>query len=181
MSKTPENGIKLVAVGDGAVGKTSLLQVLKGDEFPERYVPTIFENYTQEVEYNNKKYSLHIWDTPGQDEFDRLRPLSYQDAKCILLCFELGNRASFKNIEDRWSKEVEYYCKDAKIILIGTKLDLRSSSSDSVSDAEAEKFAKDKKFVAYIPTSAKTGQNVSTVFPKVIECSQKQKKSCNLI
>ena len=176
-----QDSIKLVVVGDGAVGKTSLLTVLKGEDFPERYVPTIFENYTQDVKYNDKTYSLHIWDTPGQDEFDRLRPLSYQDAKCILLCFELGNRSSFKNIEERWAKEVQYYCKDAKIILVGTKIDLRSSSSDSVSDAEAEKFSKEKKFVAYIPTSAKTGQNVDKIFPKVIECSQRQKKSCTLI
>ena len=78
-----QDSIKLVVVGDGAVGKTSLLTVLKGEDFPERYVPTIFENYTQDVKYNDKTYSLHIWDTPGQDEFDRLRPLSYQDAKCI--------------------------------------------------------------------------------------------------
>ena len=49
------------------------------------------------------------------------------------------------------------------------------------SDAEAEKFSKEKKFVAYIPTSAKTGQNVDKIFPKVIECSQRQKKSCTLI
>ena len=179
MSK--DSNIKLVVVGDGAVGKTSLLTVLKGEPFPERYVPTIFENYTQTYNYDGKNYTLHIWDTPGQDEFDRLRPLSYQDAKCILLCFAMDKRSSFINLVERWVMEVNYYCKEVKIILVGMKLDLRTSSKDSVQDAEAEKFVKDHKLVAYIPTSAKTGQNVDKVFPQVIECSQKQKKVCNII
>ena len=181
MSANPSS-IKLVVVGDGAVGKTSLLTVLKGEPFPERYVPTIFDNYTQDFVYNDKKHALHIWDTPGQDEFDRLRPLSYQDAKVILLCFELDKRSSFINILERWFNEVEYYCKEAKIILVGTKLDLRTNSKDSVTDAEALEFCAKKNFAGYIATSAKNGTGISEIFPKVIDCAlEKKKKSCSLI
>ena len=175
------SNIKLVIVGDGAVGKTSLLTVLKGEPFPERYVPTIFDNYTQTVKYQNKDYQLHIWDTPGQDEFDRLRPLSYQDAKCILLCFALDKRSSFINLAERWVMEINYYCKEVKIILVGCKLDLRTESRDSVTDAEAQQFCKEHKFVSYISTSAKTGQGVDQIFPQVIDCSFQKKKACELI
>jgi len=175
--------IKLVAVGDGAVGKTSLLTVLKGDAFPERYIPTIFENYTQSYSQDGQQYSLHIWDTPGQDEYDRLRPISYQDAKVILLCFSLDKRQSFLNLNERWIMEVKYYCKDAKIILVGTKLDLRENGNPNhISDEEARQFCTEHKFASFIACSPKTGAGVTEVFPAVVAASKDKKKGvCELI
>ncbi|EAY07156.1 small GTP-binding protein, putative [Trichomonas vaginalis G3] len=179
MSKA--NEIKLVVIGDGAVGKTSLLSVLKGEPFPERYVPTVFDNYALDVTHNNKPYRLHIWDTAGQDEFDRLRPLSYQDAKVILICFELDKRASFSNLSDRWIAEVNYFCKEVKMILVGCKADLREQSNESVSDEEALAFAKQHGGIPYIATSARTGLNVDKVFPTAIDITSIKKKGCELI
>ena len=175
--------IKLVAVGDGAVGKTSLLTVLKGDPFPERYIPTIFENYAQDYSQNGEAFKLHIWDTPGQDEYDRLRPISYQDAKVILLCFSLDKRQSFLNLNERWIMEVKYYCKDAKIILIGTKSDLREAgNSNHITDEEARQFCQEQKFAQFIPCSPKTGHGVKEVFPAVVLAAKEKKKSiCELI
>ena len=171
--------IKLVIAGDNDIGKTQLLTVLKGEPFPERLVPSIFDNYTQNVTYNGKNYALHIWDTPGQDEFNRLRPLSYQDAKVVLLCFGLNNRTSFNNAKKHWLDEINYYCKGVKIILVGTNLDLRTNTKDSVTDAEALEFCKENNFVDYIAVSAKNGTNTSEIFPKVIDCAlEKEEKSC---
>lgn len=179
MSKA--NEIKLVVIGDGAVGKTSLLTVLKGEPFPERYVPTVFDNYALDVTHNNKPYRLHIWDTAGQDEFDRLRPLSYQDAKVILICFELDKRASFTNLSDRWVAEVNYFCKEVKMILVGCKSDLRDGSNDSVSDEEALQFAKQHGNIPYIATSAKQGTGCDKVFPTAIDITQAKKKKCDIL
>uniref|UniRef100_A0A671MN55 Rho-related GTP-binding protein RhoA-D-like n=1 Tax=Sinocyclocheilus anshuiensis TaxID=1608454 RepID=A0A671MN55_9TELE len=76
---------KLVIVGDGACGKTCLLIVFSKDQFPEVYVPTVFENYIADIEVDSKQVELALWDTAGQEDYDRLRPLSYPDTDVILM------------------------------------------------------------------------------------------------
>ncbi|VDP97044.1 unnamed protein product [Trichobilharzia regenti] len=80
---------KLVIVGDGACGKTCLLIVFSKDQFPEVYVPTVFENYVADIEVDGKQVELALWDTAGQEDYDRLRPLSYPDTDVILMCFSI--------------------------------------------------------------------------------------------
>ena len=80
---------KLVIVGDGACGKTCLLIVFSKDQFPEVYVPTVFENYVADIEVDGKHVELALWDTAGQEDYDRLRPLSYPDTDVILMCFSI--------------------------------------------------------------------------------------------
>ena len=73
----------------------------------------------------NVKIELGLWDTAGQEEYDRLRPLSYANANVFLLCFSIVNPVSYQNITAKWYKEVIHYCPDVPLILVGTKLDLR--------------------------------------------------------
>merc|ERR1711862_861374 len=89
---------KLVIVGDGACGKTCLLIVFSKDEFPEVYVPTVFENYVADIEDDGKQVELALWDTAGQEDYDRLRPLSYPDTHVILMCFSIDSPDSLDNI-----------------------------------------------------------------------------------
>jgi len=139
--------IKLVAVGDGAVGKTSLLIAYAKDEFPKAYVPTVFENYAKTIEYNEKKVYLHLWDTAGQEDYDRLRPLSYPGADIVLLCFSLVTKSTFENVRNKWHPEVEHFIPECPYILVGTKVDLRDSETpdpstnefDPVSNEEGKK------------------------------------------
>jgi small GTP-binding protein len=175
--------LKLVAVGDGAVGKTSLLMVLNGKPFPERYVPTVFENYTQRVDILGVPYNMHIWDTAGQDEYDRLRPLSYNRANVILLCFALDSKQSFVNLTERWISEIKFYCRHAKIILIGTKADLRQAGNRShVTDDEVNRFLADQKSSTFIPCSPLSGDGLDQVFPAAARaCGLKKSGSCLIL
>jgi Ras family protein A len=94
---------KLVIVGDGAVGKTALLMVQAKQPYPEFYVPTIFENYVSHITLpgSNKHVELSLWDTAGQEDYDRLRPLSYPDTDVIILAFAICNPDSFYNIQEK--------------------------------------------------------------------------------
>merc|ERR1712088_1028266 len=116
---------KLVIVGDGACGKTCLLIVFSKDEFPEVYVPTVFENYIADIEVEQKQVELALWDTAGQEDYDRLRPLSYPDTDVILMCFAIDSPDSLENIPEKWVPEVKHFCPNVPIVLVGNKKDLR--------------------------------------------------------
>ena len=92
---------KLVIVGDGACGKTCLIIALNKDQFPEVYVPTVFENYVADVEVGGKQVELALWDTAGKEVYDHLRPLSYQDADVMLMCFSTDSSDSLENIPEK--------------------------------------------------------------------------------
>lgn len=142
---------KLVIVGDGACGKTCLLIVFSKDEFPEVYVPTVFENYVADIKIEDKTVELALWDTAGQEDYDRLRPLSYPDTDVILMCFSIDSPDSLENIPEKWVPEVKHFCPNVPIVLVGNKKDLRTdqytikelarAKQSPVTHAEGEQMA----------------------------------------
>ena len=68
---------------------------------------------------------LALWDTAGQEDYDRLRPLSYPDTDVVLMCFAINNLDSFDNILEKWLPEVKHYCPNIPVVLVGCKRDLR--------------------------------------------------------
>jgi len=169
--------IKIVVVGDGAVGKTSLLISYATDKFPEEYVPTVFENYSTQIPRDDgSSILLHLWDTAGQEDYDRLRPLSYPGADIVLLCFSTVNRASFTAIKEKWYPEVHHYVPNVPFILVGTKTDCRASKVvdpnlgrfDPVTPETGQGMAREIHASKYLEVSAKTREGLVTVFQEAI-------------
>ncbi|KAH7376993.1 small GTPase superfamily [Plectosphaerella cucumerina] len=127
-SKTAQR--KLVLLGDGACGKTSLLNVFTRGYFPTVYEPTVFENYVHDIFVDNVHIELSLWDTAGQEEFDRLRSLSYDDTDLIMLCYSVDSKDSLENVESKWVGEIADNCPGVKLVLVALKCDLRENVED---------------------------------------------------
>lgn len=128
---------KLVLLGDGASGKTSLLNVFTRGYFPTVYEPTVFENYVHDIFVDNVHIELSLWDTAGQEEFDRLRSLSYDDTDLIMLCYSVDSKDSLENVESKWVGEIADNCPGVKLVLVALKCDLREASEEDGEDGAA--------------------------------------------
>ncbi|XP_024982591.1 rac-like GTP-binding protein RAC2 [Cynara cardunculus var. scolymus] len=176
--------IKCVTVGDGAVGKTCLLVSYTSNTFPMDYVPTIFDNFSANVVVNGSTVNLALWDTAGQEDYNRLRPLSYRGADVFLLAFSLISKASYENIYRKWILELRHYAPSVPIVLVGTKLDLREDmeylrnhpDATPVTTSEGEDLKNIIGAAAYVECSSKTQKNVKAVFDTAIRVALKPRK-----
>ncbi|XP_010529177.1 PREDICTED: rac-like GTP-binding protein ARAC2 [Tarenaya hassleriana] len=168
--------IKCVTVGDGAVGKTCMLISYTSNTFPTDYVPTVFDNFSANVVVDGSTVNLGLWDTAGQEDYNRLRPLSYRGADVFLLAFSLISKASYENIYKKWIPELKHYAPNVPVVLVGTKLDLREDKqflkdhpgSTFITTTQGEELRKLIGAVRYIECSSKTQQNVKAVFDTAI-------------
>eukprot|EP01130_Rhizamoeba_saxonica_P010908 TRINITY_DN44_c0_g1_i4.p1 TRINITY_DN44_c0_g1~~TRINITY_DN44_c0_g1_i4.p1 ORF type:complete len:172 (-),score=36.26 TRINITY_DN44_c0_g1_i4:50-565(-) len=166
------------------------------NEFPENYVPTIFDNYSTNIEVGEKVVVVSLWDTAGQEDYDRLRPLSYPNTDVFLICYSISNISCFESAQDKWYKEIMHYC-ETWFILVSTKIDLRDDQDTinslnakglSLITTEQGQLAANKiRALAFVETSAKKGIGLKELIDISIDAKlsgenvKKKKKQCNIL
>ncbi|TKR89475.1 hypothetical protein L596_013573 [Steinernema carpocapsae] len=189
------NSIKCVVVGDGAVGKTSLLISYSTNIFPGEYVPTVFDNYVCTVTIDGEPHRLGLWDTAGQEDYDRLRPLSYLQTSVFIVCFSVMVPQSLENVQKKWIPELRHHCPTTPIVIVGTKTDLRDDTKKLEQLAkikkkpisfEAGKMAKELHAVKYVECSALTQRGLKNVFDEAILATlahpkHEKKRKCEIM
>ncbi|SPO00240.1 probable rho3 protein [Cephalotrichum gorgonifer] len=179
-SKTVQR--KLVLLGDGASGKTSLLNVFTRGYFPTVYEPTVFENYVHDIFVDSVHIELSLWDTAGQEEFDRLRSLSYDETDLIMLCYSVDSKDSLENIESKWVGEIAENCPNTKLVLVALKCDLREPD-DEADEADGEGQAgsgnarKEKKPTINYEQGLEVARRINA--SRYLECSAMKNRGVN--
>jgi small GTP-binding protein len=167
---------KITVVGDGAVGKTSLIKKYTQGAFQKEYIATLgtqFSKYEEKI--NGEIVRLFLWDIAGQDSFQALRQRFYIGSSGAIIVFSHApdQIESYVHVS-KWLEDLKKHCEDIPIILFGNKIDLVNDGelvSDPnmvTSDVNVEKFAKDNKFIGYYKTSALTGQGVTNAFKALV-------------
>lgn len=160
--------LKLVVVGDGAVGKSCLLIAYTTNAFPSEYVPTVFDNYCANVMVDGKPVSLGLWDTAGQEDYDRLRPLSYPQTDVFFICFSVENKSSLINAKEKWLFEVTHHCPNVPVILVACKIDLRVPGDPRFVTYEEGASTAKEMGVRYCETSSLTQTGLKDCFDDAI-------------
>ncbi|XP_045446076.1 uncharacterized protein LOC123654202 [Melitaea cinxia] len=167
--------IKCVLVGDGAVGKSSLIAAYAQDTFREDYQPTAYDTFNVVVDVDDRPVCVEICDTAGQDSMSELRALCYPGTDVLMLCFSVVRPETFRSVAERWTRAVDSV--NAPLILVGTQCDLaldgrviqtlKSRGEHPVTEAEARALAA-KINAVYVETSAKTRKQLKDAFDAAI-------------
>ncbi|KAG1833907.1 small GTPase Rac1 [Suillus variegatus] len=139
---------------------------------------SVFDNYSANVMVDGKTISLGLWDTAGQEDYDRLRPLSYPQTDVFLICFSLVSPPSYENVRTKWWPEISHHAPSTSVVLVGTKLDLREDPAtieklrdrrmQPIQYTQGVSMARDIGAVKYLECSALSQKGLKTVFDEVI-------------
>ena len=175
--------IKIVVVGDGAVGKTCLIFAYAKGKFPDNYMPTVFDNYSTDLLIDGVPCTIGLWDTAGQEDYDRLRPLSYPQTDVFLICFSVDSPDSLECVKFKWCPEVLYFGQGLPFVLVGLKVDLRDDPATlrdlarkkrtPVTYEQGVQMAEEIGAFKYVECSAKTHIGVKEVFDAAIAAAHK--------
>jgi len=182
---------KVVVIGDGAVGKTTLLMSLTND-FSSH---PVFETYRTHVALKGKEVPICLYDTGGQDDFDTVRPQSYMGADLIVVCYSVISPISFEHVRTKWLTEIRGVAATVPIVLLATKKDLRtdkdildrlsSKGLNPITQAQGKTMAKEIGALKYVEVCS-TNQNevievLETSLQVLLKKSKKGEKKCRVM
>ncbi len=162
---------KVTVVGDGRVGKTTLIKRYTEGSFKKEYIKTLgAQFFVYDKEINNDKIRLMFWDIAGQDKFHFLRPSFFKNSKAAIIVYSLEEgkfgRESFNHISF-WYGEITKHCGEIPIVIFANKVDLVDETKLDISSIQD--MVKKNSFLGYYITSAKTGKGVTNAFNAIVE------------
>lgn len=186
-TKTPKR-YKIVTVGDGCCGKTCLQMRYALNDFPEpEYCPTVFGAMETSIDIDEQTHEMVLWDTAGQEDYARLRSLSYHNTHAIIICFSVESQTSLLNVREKWLPEVRHYLPDVPIILVANKIDLRkdrktieklmAENRTPVTSHEGAAMARKIRAHVYRECSALKGVGVREVFEATVRAALETPRS----
>jgi len=165
-----------VVVGDGAVGKTSLILTYATNKFPYDDTIQLYDSHTVEEVIDSRNVKIHIHDTAGEEDYNTFRPLIYNNTSAFFVCYSIASEQSFKSVKEKWIPEIREH-STAPIVIIGCKSDLRNNTDIAerlrsrglhfVSTNDGERLA-NKLGCSYTECSALTGEGVKNTFTKSV-------------
>ena len=183
--------IKSVTVGNGNVGKTSLLITYFTGQFPSEYIPTVFDNDSVPGYLDARPYKLGLWDTGGGEDYSRLRPLSYPLTDVFILLFSVSDKEKrFEQIQSDWWSELNHHCPGVPIVLVGSKIDLRDKEGiQNVTTEKGQAMAEKIGAAKYMEISSLKDKGVTELFEEVVSIGllynttvkRKKKRKCSIL
>lgn len=164
MFQSPKYVFKVVVVGEGGVGKTSLILRYTQDRFLGEYITTIGTNFAvKTLNIDGQQIKLQLWDLGGQAQFMRIRSFYYPGARAAVVVYSIADRKSF-DVVPKWTKEVRNICGDIPLTLLGNKIDLETDRHVKKEEGVSQAAQINAEF---FETSAKTGELINATFTSI--------------
>ncbi|XP_028836839.1 rho-related GTP-binding protein RhoV-like [Denticeps clupeoides] len=183
--KRDEPSVSCMLLGDGAVGKTSMIVSYVANGYPAEYRQTAFDVFSGSVTVDGSPVRVQLLDTAGQEEYDKFRSLCYDHTDVFLLCFSVVNPTSFHNITTKWVPQLRANNPTLPIVLVGTQSDLRHDVNVLISldqlrfkpvlKSQARELAEHIRAQDYVECSALTQDNLKEAFDVAIFAAIKHK------
>ncbi|CAL8103272.1 unnamed protein product [Orchesella dallaii] len=167
---------KIMLVGDGMVGKTAICKSYIRKTPYLSYQPTISETHEITVSIYKNDYVVILWDTNAGEEWNHLRIRDYNNTDCFILCYAIDNPTSLSNVETKWVPELNQYCPNVPILLVGTKTDIRTPSNRWISEEEGDALKVKVKAEAYIECSSKSIASIEGVLMRAVSIAEKYRQ-----
>lgn len=173
-------GAKVILIGDAHTGKTSILKRIIDNTFSSSYSSTYFDTFSYLTNVKDKCIELKCWDIAGSKDYDRIATLAYPNTDIVLLCYASDSAASFRNLQSKYIKEVEFYCNDAELVVVATKCDL----GHEVTREMGKKFADSIGAMGFFECSSKNNTGVRELFcelAKAVYYDYKARNRCRCL
>jgi len=169
--------LKVIVLGDPYCGKSSILLRYQKNNFLENLSSTIGVDFFKlSLTKNDTDYTMHVWDTSGQEKFDSIIISYYRNIAVAILVFDLSNYSTFNNIK-KWLENIKYYCKNEVLIkLVGNKCD----KINVVSKQDINDLCFDYN-ISYIKVSAKDNINIDNIFNNIIDEIDNKLINCEIV
>ena len=158
--------LKIPFVGDGGVGKTSIISRLMGETFSQSYLMTLGANFfVKKMNIDQIDVGVQLWDTAGQQRFTSLRPMFYRGSRAVVLVYDITRPETFENLQ-HWLNDIQREAPGSTISILGNKIDLEDQRL--VSTGEGRNYATTVGAL-FAETSAKTGQGIEEALHQLVQ------------